>query len=177
LLTARAGKKNERKNHNKLHNLSSGFIAHERIKRSQRVQESGRQHRLLSDVCKAAGSSVSRMTAPVQLSQFVKPQDKVVDEPDRYPLQAGIRFVITDFAFTDSRKYGQSSIVKINGYDIITGQKLKYRTTAKKVIDTLKRLAEAAGVDDTGKLKTEVKVLVASYKSENGTGLELQDAA
>jgi len=117
------------------------------------------------------------MTPPVQLSRFVKPQAPIADEPDRYPLQAGIRFVITDFAFTDSRKYGPASIAKINGYDIITGQKLKYRTTAKKVVDTLKRLAEAAGVDEHGKLKTEVKVLVASYKSENGTGLELQDAA
>lgn len=117
------------------------------------------------------------MTPPVQLSQFVKPQDKVIDEPDRYPLQAGIRFVITDFVFADSKKYGPASIAKINGYDLITGRKLKYLTTAKKVVDTLKRLAEAAGTDDHGKLKTEVKVLVASYKSENGTGLELQDAA
>ena len=117
------------------------------------------------------------MTPPVQLSQFVKPQAPIADEPDRYPLQAGIRFVITDFVFVDSKKYGPASIAKINGYDIITGQKLKYRTTAKKVIDTPKQLEKAAGTDDTGKLKTEVKVLVASYKSENGTGLELQDAA
>lgn len=117
------------------------------------------------------------MTNPVQLSSLVKPSEKKVDEPDRYPLQAGIRFVITDFAFTDSRKYGPGSIVKINGYDLITRQNLKYRTTAKKVIDTLKQLELAAGVDVNGKLKTEVKVLVASYKSDNGTGLELVDAA
>jgi len=45
------------------------------------------------------------------------------------------------------------------------------------VITTLKALKEAAGVDDLGKLKQEVKVLVASYKSENGTGLEFQDAS
>jgi hypothetical protein len=117
------------------------------------------------------------MTNPVQLSTLVKPAEKLVDEPDRFPLQAGIRFVITDFVFTDSRKYGKGSIAKINGYDLITKQQLKYRTTAKKVIDTLTKLAEAAGVDDSGKLKTEVKVLVASYKSDNGTGLELVDAA
>ena len=117
------------------------------------------------------------MANPVMLSALVKPAEKMQDEPDRYPLQAGIRFVITDFVFTDSKKYGPASIVKINGYDLITKQQLKYRTTAKKVIDTLKALKEAAGVDASGKLKVEVKVLVASYKSEHGTGLELVDAA
>jgi hypothetical protein len=117
------------------------------------------------------------MSNPVQLSSLVKPSEKMVDEPDRYPLQAGIRFVITDFTFTDSRKYGAGSIVKINGYDLITRQNLKYRTTAKKVIDTLKQLELAAGKDENGKLKTEVKVLGASYKSDNGTGLELVDSA
>ena len=117
------------------------------------------------------------MTNPVMLSTLVKPSEKMVDEPDRFPLQAGIRFVITDFSFTNSRKYGADSIAKINGYDLITRQILKYRTTAKKVIDTLKQLEIAAGRDSNGKLKAEVKVLVASYKSENGTGLELVDAA
>lgn len=117
------------------------------------------------------------MSTPAMLSSLVKPAEKMVDEPDRFPLQAGIRFVITDFVFTDSRKYGAGSIAKINGYDLITRQNLKYRTTAKKVIDTLKALQEAAGVDEHGKLKQEVKVLVASYKTENGAGLELVDPA
>jgi hypothetical protein len=101
----------------------------------------------------------------------------MVDEPDRYPLQAGIRLVITDFILTNSRKYGPDSIAKINGYDLPTKQPLKYRTTAKKVIQQLKDLEIAAGKDDNGKLKSEVKVLVGTYKGENGTGLELQDAA
>lgn len=114
------------------------------------------------------------MSNPVQLSSLVKPAAPIVEEKDRYPLQAGIRFVITDFVLCDSTKYKE--YVKINGYDLITRQPLKYRTTAKKVITTLKALKEAAGVDDAGKLKVEVKVLVASYKSEKGVGLELQDA-
>ena len=117
------------------------------------------------------------MSNPVMLSTLVKPSEKMVDEPDRYPLQAGIRFVITDFVITDSRKYGPGTIAKINGYDLITRQPLKYRTTAKKVVDTLKQLEKAAGRDANGILKAEVKVLVASYKSEHGTGLELVDAA
>jgi hypothetical protein len=112
---------------------------------------------------------------PVMLSALVKPAEKRVDEPDRYPLQAGIRFVITDFSFSESKKYG--TIVKINAYDLITHQLLKYRTTAKKVVETCKQLEIAAGRDEQGHLKQEVKVLVASYKSENGTGLELVDAA
>ena len=117
------------------------------------------------------------MSNPVQLSTLVKPPAPMLDEPDRYPLQAGIRLVITDFTFTDSQKYGQASIAKINGYDLPTKQVLKYRTTAKKVVQQLKELEKAAGRNDSGKLKAEVKVLVASYKSEKGTGLELQDAA
>lgn len=117
------------------------------------------------------------MSNPVQLSALVKPTAPMVDEPDRYPLQAGIRLVITDFTFTNSQKYGQDSIAKINGYDLPTKQVLKYRTTAKKVVQQLKELEKAAGRDDSGKLKAEVKVLVVSYKSEKGTGLELQDAA
>lgn len=117
------------------------------------------------------------MANPVMLSTLVKPSEKIIDEPDRYPLQAGIRFVITDFVFSDSRKYGPGSIVKINGYDLITRQNLKYRTTAKKVIDQLHQLETAAGKDDHGKLKVEVKVLVSTYKNANGSGLQLEDAA
>jgi len=69
-----------------------------------------------------------------------------------------------------------ASVAKINGYDLITKQQLKYRTTAKRVISQLIEIHELAGVDDTGKLKSHVKVLVGTYKSENGIGLELQDA-
>lgn len=116
------------------------------------------------------------MAGLVKLSVVTKPHEKVVDEPDRYPLQEGVRFVITDFMLIDSRKYGPASIAKINGYDLITKQQLKYRTTAKRVISQLIEIHELAGVDDTGKLKSHVKVLVGTYKSENGTGLELQDA-
>ena len=114
---------------------------------------------------------------PVMLSSLVQPKAPRVDEPDRYPLQAGIIFVISDFTLSDSRKYGPASIAKINGYDLITKQALKYRTTAKMVIDTLRALETAAGRDANGKLNAEVKVLVAAYRTENGSGLQLVDAA
>lgn len=117
------------------------------------------------------------MSNPEPISKFVKPYEKTPDEPDRYPLQAGIRFVITDFTLVNSKKYGDESIAKINGYDLITRQNLKYRTTAKNVIQQLKDIAKSPGLNDQGKLKSEIKVLVGSYKNENGTGLTLVDPA
>jgi hypothetical protein len=117
------------------------------------------------------------MTNPESISKYVKPYEKTPDEPDRFPLQAGIRFVITDFILANSKKYGDESIAKINGYDLITRQNLKYRTTAKNVIQQLKDLAKSPGLDTNGKLKSEIKVLVSSYKNENGIGLTLVDPA
>ena len=97
------------------------------------------------------------------------------EEKDRYPLQAGIRFVITDFEIIQSKQYGR--FVKINGYDLITRQLLKYRTTAKQVITQLETIKANVGTTENGKLKQEIKVLVGQYKAKNGTGLELQDPA
>lgn len=116
------------------------------------------------------------MTNLVKLSAVTKPREKLVDEPDRYPLRADIRFVITDFVLVDSKKYGPASIAKINGYDLITRQSLKYRTTSKRVISQLIEMSEIAGTDDVGRLKSHVKVLVGAYRTGNGPGLELRDA-
>lgn len=116
------------------------------------------------------------MSNPVLLSTLVKPREKIEEEKDRYPLAAGVRFVISDFSFVKSEKYGE--FAKINGYDLITKQALKYRTTAKSIIEQLHQIEEAAGRDDSGKLKQEVKVFVNSFKSKNGrNGLVLEDAA
>lgn len=116
------------------------------------------------------------MSNPVMLSTLVKPREKIEEEKDRYPLGAGIRFVISDFSFVASEKYGE--FAKINGYDLITKQALKYRTTAKSIIEQLHAIEAAAGRDGSGKLKQEVKVFVGSFKSKNGrNGLVLEDAA
>ncbi len=116
------------------------------------------------------------MSNPVMLSTLVKPKEKIEEEKDRYSLSAGIRFVITDFEFVKSEKY--ECFAKINGYDLITKQKLKYRTTAKGVIEQLRELKKAAGTTDEGKLKVEVKVFVGQFKSKAGrNGLVLEDAA
>ena len=115
------------------------------------------------------------MTPPVMLSQVLPPQEKIPEETDRYRMMAGIRFVITDILVIPSGKYGNVS--KVNGYDLITRQPLKYRTTSKKISQQLMDLITAVGADENGKLKQEVKVLVGEYKTENGTGLQLIDPA
>lgn len=115
------------------------------------------------------------MANPVQLSTIVPPRAPLEEEKDRYKLQAGIRFVITDVFLQPSKKYG--SIGKINGYDLITRQPLKYRTTSGTVVKQLEAILAAVPHDDHGHLTTEIKVLVGEFASKNGSGLELQDAA
>jgi hypothetical protein len=115
------------------------------------------------------------MTPPVPVSKLLPPQEKFEPETDRYKLQAGIRFVITDILVMPSAKYG--AIAKFNGYDLITTQRLKYRYTGKRIVQQAKDLLAAAGADDNGHLKQEVKVLAGEYRTENGTGLEFIDPA
>jgi hypothetical protein len=115
------------------------------------------------------------MTPPVMISKLLPPQEKIEPETDRYKLQAGIRFVITDILVLPSAKYG--NVAKFNGYDIVTQQRLKYRYTGKRVVQQAKDLLEKAGADEAGHLKQEVKVLVSEYRTDNGTGLEFVDPA
>jgi len=48
------------------------------------------------------------MANPVQLSTLVKPTEPMAEEKDRYPLQAGIRFVITDFVLSNSKNMARN---------------------------------------------------------------------
>ena len=115
------------------------------------------------------------MSNPVMLSTIVPPRTPLVEETDRYKLSAGIRLVITDVFLQDSAKYGK--IGKINGYDLITKQPLKYRTTSKYVIPQLETILKNVPHDEHGHLTQEIKVLVGEVKGKGGTGIELQDAA
>jgi len=113
---------------------------------------------------------------PVTLSKLIPPQEKQEPENDRYQLSAGIRFVITDILVAPSELY--KKFAKINGYDLITGQKLKYRTTSAPVIQQLETIMKVAGHDEAGHLKQEVKVLVTQVKSKAGRAyLQLEDPA
>jgi hypothetical protein len=115
------------------------------------------------------------MTNPVMLSAVIKPKEQQVQEDDRYKLAAGIRFVITDIHIAAS-KYGPDTVARINGYDIITTQKLKYWTTAKEVVRQCKELLAVFPLEADGHLGQEIKVLVSEYKGKGGTGLVLKDA-
>jgi hypothetical protein len=115
------------------------------------------------------------MTNPVMLSTIIKPREQQAQEEDRYKLAAGIRFVITDITLGDS-KYGPETVARINGYDIITNQKLKYWTTAKQVVSQAKEILAAVPKTPEGHLTQEIKILVSEYKGKGGTGLLLKDA-
>ena len=115
------------------------------------------------------------MSNPVQLSTIVPARKQIEEEKDRYQLHAGIRFVITDIYLQPSQKYG--FVGKINGYDLITKQPLKYRTTSKYVVPQLQKILESVTHDEHGHLTQEIKVLVGEVKGKGGTGIELQDAA
>ena len=117
------------------------------------------------------------MSPPVMLSKLLPPAEKLEEEKDRFRLVAGLPpFVITDILVAPSGKYGK--FAKINGYDIIGNRPVKYRTTSAPVIQQLETLLAAAGADEHGKLKSEVKVQVAETKSKNGRAyLSLQDPA
>lgn len=114
------------------------------------------------------------MTPPVTLSKLIPPKEKQEEEKDRYRLSGGIRFVITDILIAPSKSFDE--FAKINGYDLISKQKVKYRTTSKPIIQQLKDIIAAAGLDDNGHLEKEVKVLVSETKSKEGrTYLTLVD--
>jgi hypothetical protein len=104
------------------------------------------------------------MTPPVTLSKLIPPQEKQEPEIDRYRLQAGIRFVITDILIAPSKEFKE--FAKINGYDLISN--LKYRTTSGPIIEQLKTIMKVAGFDKDGHLNQEVKVLVSETKSKAG---------
>ena len=87
-------------------------------------------------------------------------------ETDRYELEEGLLFIITDVVLVPSIKYER--VGKVNGYDLITKDRLKYRTTSKPLCDQLSKMITEIGTDALGKLKEEVMVGVRKEKSQKG---------
>jgi len=87
-------------------------------------------------------------------------------ETDRFELKEGQLLIITDIMLVPSKNYEQ--IGKVNGYDLVTKAKLKYRTTSKSLCDQLENMIKQIGTDAQGKLKEEVKVGVRKEKSQKG---------
>lgn len=107
------------------------------------------------------------MKNPVMLSKACPPKEKDEQETDRLPLAKGIRFVMTDAIILPSRNY--EFLAKMNGYDLITKDKVKFRTTSKSLIRKLKEeIIPAAGADEAGHFSQEIKVMISDEKSKDG---------
>ena len=85
-------------------------------------------------------------------------------ETDRLELKEGLLFVIDGIAIVPSAKY--EFIGKVNGYDLVTKQRLKYRTTSKVLIEQLRNMIKADKNHDGTNMYDHIKVLVSRKKSE-----------
>jgi hypothetical protein len=90
-----------------------------------------------------------------------EPQEQ---ETDRYELKEGLLFVIDGIVIVPSAKYEQ--IGKVNGYDLITKARLKYRTTSKVLIEQLGHMMKQDPSEDKTQLRDHVKVKVEQHKAE-----------
>ena len=85
-------------------------------------------------------------------------------ETDRYELKEGLLFVIDGIVIVPSTKYEQ--IGKVNGYDLITKARLKYRTTSKVLIQQLKEMIASDKNKDGTNLSDHIKVKVEQHKAK-----------
>lgn len=90
-----------------------------------------------------------------------EPQEQ---EKDRYELKEGLLFVIDGIVIVPSVKY--EFIGKVNGYDLITKARLKYRTTSKVLIGQMEHMMKRDPSQDKTQLKDHIKVKVESHKAE-----------
>ena len=85
-------------------------------------------------------------------------------ETDRYELEEGLLFVIDGILIVPSAKYVR--IGKVNGYDLVTKARLKYRTTSKVLIDQMEHMMKQDPSQDKTALQDHVKVKVEQHKAE-----------
>lgn len=90
-----------------------------------------------------------------------EPQEQ---EKDRYELKEGLLFVIDGIVIVPSAKY--EFIGKVNGYDLITKARLKYRTTSKVLIGQMEHMMKQDPSQDKMALQDHVKVKVEQHKAE-----------
>jgi hypothetical protein len=90
-----------------------------------------------------------------------EPQEQ---ETDRYELKEGLLFVIDGIVIVPSAKYEQ--IGKVNGYDLITKARLKYRTTSKVLIEQMNNMIASDKNKDGLNLADHIKVKVEQHKAE-----------
>lgn len=90
-----------------------------------------------------------------------KPQEQ---EKDRFELKEGLHFVIDGIVIVPSAKY--KSIGKVNGYDLITKARLKYRTTSKVLIGQMEHMMKQDPSQDKTQLKDHIEVKVELHPAE-----------
>jgi hypothetical protein len=94
-------------------------------------------------------------------------------EADRVDLDARGAFQIIRYRMDNKTKYNKElgGILKIDGYDISTGEYVKYRTTSTVIIGAIKEIADKVGC----KLQTDSETKIDWYlfvKPVNVAGFE-----
>lgn len=80
-------------------------------------------------------------------------------EDDRYELDARGPIQIMRFRMDDKTKYNKElgGLLKFDGYDIATGNYVKYRTTSTVITQGMKEIAEKVGVKKQTDDKTKIE--------------------
>lgn len=90
-----------------------------------------------------------------------EPQEQ---ETDRYELKDGLLFVIDGIVIVPSAKF--EFIGKVNGYDLITKSRLKYRTTSKVLIEQMRNMITNDKNKNGLNLADHIKVQIKEQKAE-----------
>jgi hypothetical protein len=101
----------------------------------------------------------------IPAKKFSETQPVNEKEDDRFQLKIGDNFTITGFVIQESRKY-KDGISKINGLNK-DGSIVKFWTTSQPIHNQLQNMADSMGID-SGKLKTNVGVMVIEATSKEG---------
>jgi len=90
--------------------------------------------------------------------------EPVEQETDRYEFKEGDLMVIDGILMSPSTKYGM--IGKANGYNLVTKERIKKRTTSKVLIGQLEHMMKSDTATDKTQLRDHYKVRVAQKKAE-----------
>ena len=90
-----------------------------------------------------------------------EPQEQ---ETDRYEFKEGDLMIIDGIHMSPSSKYG--IIGKVNGYDLVTKDRIKKRTTSKVLIAQMEHMMKQDPSTDKTALQDHIKVKVEQHKAE-----------
>ena len=90
-----------------------------------------------------------------------EPQEQ---ETDRYEFKEGDLMIIDGILMSPSSKYG--IIGKVNGYDLVTKDRIKKRTTSKVLIAQMEHMMKQDPSTDKTALQDHIKIKVEQHKAE-----------